>query len=146
MRFRALLWAVRHGQPVPPLPAGRGLAKPLEIDPVLPGSFYAAVGLRVLNGLAVRPDRLERLAAAARRLARGGPFAATPPLAALAGAEPPALRRLLSALGYRAVIDGDTVTFVARQRRQRQIRDSVRRRGPTGEGHPFAKLRELKLA
>jgi ATP-dependent RNA helicase SUPV3L1/SUV3 len=146
MRFRALLWAVRHGQPVPPLPPGRGLAKPLEIDPVLPGSFYAAVGLRVLDGLALRPDRLERLAAAARRLARGGRFAAAPQLAALAGAEPPALRRLLSALGYRAVIDGGAVTFVARPRRQREIRNSVRQRGPAGEGHPFAKLRELKLA
>jgi hypothetical protein len=56
------------------------------------------------------------------------------------------LRRLLSALGYRAVIDGDAVTFVARPRRQREIRNSARRRGPAGEGHPFAKLRELKLA
>ena len=146
MRFRALLWAVRHGQPMPTLPPGRGLAKPIEIDPALPSSFYAAVGLRVLDGLALRPDRLERLAAAARRLARCGPFATAPQLVAITGAEPPALRRLLSALGYRAVIDGDAVTFVTRPRRRGEIRNSVRRRSLAGESHPFAKLRGLKLA
>ena len=66
MRFQALLWGVRQGRPVPRLPSARRLAKPIEIDPELPPSFYAAIGLRVLAGLALRPDRLERLAAAAR--------------------------------------------------------------------------------
>jgi ATP-dependent RNA helicase SUPV3L1/SUV3 len=146
MRFRALLWAVRQGQPVPPLPPARRLAKPIEIDPALPASFYAAVGFRVLEGLALRPDRLERLAAAARRLARRGPFAARAELAAIAGAEPLALRRLLAALGYRVVIDAGEETFMARRRRQREISKDSRRRAPVGEGHPFAKLRELKLA
>src|SRR5260370_32017222 len=75
MRFRALLWAVRNVRPVPPLPSARRLAKPLEIDPALSPSFYSAIGLRVLNGLALRPDRLERLAPPAPRPARPGPFA-----------------------------------------------------------------------
>jgi ATP-dependent RNA helicase SUPV3L1/SUV3 len=146
MRFRALLWAVRNARPVvPPLPSARRLAKPIEIDPVLPPSFYSAIGLRVLNGLALRPDRLERLAAAARRLARHGPFSVGAELAAIAGVEPPALRRLLLALGYRAVIAAGQETFVARPRRQREINKS-RRPLPPGEGHPFAKLKELKLA
>ena len=146
MRFRALLWAVRLGQPVPLLPSARRLAKPIEIDPALPPSFYVAVGLRVLDGLALRPDRLERLAAAARRLARRGPFAAGAELAAIAGVEPPALRRLLNGLGYRAVIDAGEETFIARPRRQRETDKSRRRRAPLWEGHPFAKLRELRLA
>jgi ATP-dependent RNA helicase SUPV3L1/SUV3 len=146
MRFRALLWAVRHGRQVPPLPSARRLAKAVEIDPALPVSFYAAIGLRVLERLALRPDRLERLAAAVRRLARRGPFTAGAELAAIAGAEPLALRRLLEALGYRAVIDGGEETFVARPRRRGATKKSHRRRGPAGEGHPFAKLRELKLA
>jgi ATP-dependent RNA helicase SUPV3L1/SUV3 len=146
MRFQALLWAVRQDRPVPKLPPARRLAKPIEVDPGLPPSLYGAIGLRVLEGLALRPDRLERLAAAARRLARSGPFAARAELSAIAGVEPSGLRRLLGALGYRAVLDAGEETFVARPRRQRDIGGISRRRGPVGEGHPFAKLRELKLA
>jgi ATP-dependent RNA helicase SUPV3L1/SUV3 len=99
-----------------------------------------------LDGLALRPDRLERLAAAARRLARQGPFSAGVDLAAIAGAEPQALRGLLAALGYRTVIDAGRETFVARPQRRRETTKSSHRGQPTGEGHPFAKLRELKLA
>jgi len=146
VRFRALLWAIRHGRAVPPLPAARRLAKAIEIDPALPPSFYAAIGFCALEGLALRSDRLERLATAARRLARRGPFAAGTELAAITGVRPPALRRLLGALGYRAVIDAGEETFVVRPRRQREVFKGGRRREPTPEGHPFAKLQELKLA
>jgi ATP-dependent RNA helicase SUPV3L1/SUV3 len=146
MRFRALLWAVRHGRPVPPLPPAHRLAKPMEIDPSVPPSFYAALGLRVLDGLALRPDRLERLAAAARRLARRGPFVAGVELAAITGVEPLALRRLIAALGYRAVIEGGEESFVARPRRQRGTSRCRRRIVLVAEGNPFAKLQELKLA
>ena len=66
VRFRALLWAVQHSWPAPPLLSKRELTKVIEIDSAFPASFYAAIGLRVLRGLALRPDRLERLAAAAR--------------------------------------------------------------------------------
>jgi ATP-dependent RNA helicase SUPV3L1/SUV3 len=145
MRFQALLWGVRQGRSVPRLPSARRLAKPIEIDPALPPSFYAAIGLRVLDGLALRPDRLERLAAAARRLARSGPFAARSELAALAGVEPLGLRRLLGPLGYRAVIEAGAETFVARPRHRRETNNSGLRRERAREGHPFAKLRELKL-
>jgi ATP-dependent RNA helicase SUPV3L1/SUV3 len=146
MRFRALLWAVRHGRTVPPLPAARRLAKPFEVDPELPGSFYDALGLRIAGGLAVRPDRLERLAAATRRLAREGPFSVEGELAAIAGVAKPALRRLLGALGYRAVIADGKETFVVRPQHQREAHRRGRRGERTAEGHPFAKLRELKLA
>jgi ATP-dependent RNA helicase SUPV3L1/SUV3 len=146
VRFQALLWAIRQGRPVPRLPSARSLAKPIEIDPGLPPSFYAATGFRVLDGLALRPDRLERLAAAARRLARQGPFATGPELAAIAGVEPRALRGLLAGLGYRIVIDAGGETFVVRPQRRRETTKSSRRGQQTGEGHPFAKLRELKLA
>jgi ATP-dependent RNA helicase SUPV3L1/SUV3 len=102
--------------------------------------------LRIFDGLALRPDRLERLAAAARRLARNGPFAARAELAAIAGVEPSRLRRLLGALGYRAVIEAGQEIFVARPRRRREISKSGRPQERTRDGHPFAKLRELKLA
>ncbi|HYZ39135.1 MAG TPA: helicase-related protein [Stellaceae bacterium] len=142
LRFRALLWAVWHGRAVPPLPSARRLTKPIEIDPGLPASFYEAIGLRVVEGVAVRPDRLERVAAVARGLARRGPFGGAEP-AALAGVEPLVLRRILSALGYRAVVEGGDEIFVSRPRHRR---DPRRRGEPAGENHPFAKLRELKLA
>jgi ATP-dependent RNA helicase SUPV3L1/SUV3 len=146
MRFQALLWGVRQGRPVPRLPSARRLSKPIEVDPGLPPSFYAAIGLRVLEGIAVRPDRLERLAAAARRLARQGAFCAGAELAAIAGVEPQALRRLLAALGYRSVIDAGGERFVFRPQRRRQASNRSHRDQQRGEGHPFAKLRELKLA
>ena len=147
VRFRALLWAVHCGRPVPLLPSPRRLGGPIELDPDLPPSFYPAIGLRVLADLAMRPDRLERFAAATRRLARAGPFTATDELAAIAGVKSGVLRRLLMAIGYRAVIAVGEETFVARPRRQRPVDKSPRRyRLGGGEGHPFAKLRELKLA
>ena len=146
MRLQALLWGVWQGKPVPRLPSARGLAKPIEVDPGLPPSFYAALGLRVLGGLAQRPDRLERLAAAARRLARQGPFPAGAELAAIGGVEPRALPGLLAGLGYRTVIDAGGETLVTRPQRRRETTERGHRGQQTGEGHPFAKLRELKLA
>jgi ATP-dependent RNA helicase SUPV3L1/SUV3 len=146
MRFRALLWAVRQGRPLPPLPSSRRLAKPVETDPGLPSSFYEAVGLRVVEGIALRPDRLERIAAVVRRLARSGPFSAGAELAAVAGLSPTALRRLLGGLGYRAEIADGEVIFVPRPRHRRKVSKGGKLRGRSGEGHPFAKLRELKLA
>jgi len=143
VRFRALLWAVQHGRPGAPLPSKRHLTKVINIDPTLPASFYTAIGLRVLSGLALRPDRLERLAAAARRLARVGAFSAEE-LAAVLGLERSALRRLLAALGYRAAIRAGEEKFVGPRRNRRGVRKSCHRR-PATEGHPFAKLWELNL-
>ena len=146
MRFRALLWAVREGRQVPPLPGARRLAKPFETDPALPASFYRAVGLRIVEGLALRPDRLERVAIAARRLARHGPFSAGVELAAIAGLPAARLRRLLLGLGYRAVIADGEETFVPRPRRPRKANHAGSRPERCGDGNPFAKLGELKLA
>jgi ATP-dependent RNA helicase SUPV3L1/SUV3 len=144
VRFRALLWAVQHGWPAAPLLSRRHLSKVIQIDPAFPGSFYAAIGLRVLGGLALRPDRLERLTAAARRLARFGAFSADDELAATLGLERSALRRLLVALGYRAVIRAGEEKFVGPRRSRRDVLDRCPQ-PPAAEGHPFAKLRELNL-
>ena len=73
-------------------------------------------------------------------------FAADGKLAAIAGVEPTALRGLLTALGYRAVIDAGAETFIARPRRRSDIARAGRRHVKVGGGHPFAELRELKLA
>ncbi|HEX2152132.1 MAG TPA: helicase-related protein, partial [Stellaceae bacterium] len=118
VRFRALLWAVWHNRASPKLPGGRRPGKAVAIDPDIPLSFYAAIGRRVVAGLALRPDRLERLAAAARSRSRTGLFAADEELAASGGVAPNALRGILLALGYRAVIEGDREFFAAKPRRR----------------------------
>ena len=144
VRFRALLWAVRHARPVPALPGARVRGKALAVDPALPPSFYAAIGRRVLAGLALHPERLERLAAEARKLARGGPFAARPELASVGGVPVALLPQVLAALGYRAIVDAGAEAFVARPH-PRRAKQRARPRAPSTEGSPFAKLRELKL-
>jgi ATP-dependent RNA helicase SUPV3L1/SUV3 len=145
--FRALLWAVRYGRLVPPLPRGRKHGRAIPVDPVLPESYYAAIGRRIVDGLALTPDRLERLAAALRQRSRGGRFAADAELAAIAGIAAADLRRVLPALGFRTAAGQGDELVVARARRRRPARaESTRVPRPTGEGHPFAKLRELKLA
>ncbi|MGH7110263.1 MAG: helicase-related protein [Stellaceae bacterium] len=149
LRFRALLWAVRHTRPVPVLPPARVLAKGMAVDPAVPPSFYAALGFAVLGGFALRPDRVERLAAAARRLARHGPFAASAELAAAVGIEPAGLPPVLAGLGYRAVRRDGAEAFVPRPRRRKAVAERASRRALTSEGvaegHPFAKLQELRL-
>jgi ATP-dependent RNA helicase SUPV3L1/SUV3 len=144
-RFRALLWAVRHGRPVPPLPGARALGKALAIDPALPPSFYAALGRRVIGGLALRPDRLERLSAAARARGRAGPFAADSEMASLAGIALGDLRRVLTGLGHRALVRDGVELFAVPPRRRGGTAGRDARR-PAPEGHPFAKLKELKFA
>jgi hypothetical protein len=144
-RFRALLWAVRHGRTAPAVPGGRRPGRTIAVDPDLPPSFYAAIGRRVIGGWAFRADRLERLATALRQRARDGRFAADPGLAAIAGVAIGELRRVVTALGYRAIIEGEQVFFIGRPRR-RGLPEHIRRRASPGEGHPFAKLKELNFA
>ena len=135
----ALLWSVRAGAPLP-LPPVRGVS-PVR-DPGLAEGLYEAMGYRVLGPRALRVDRVERLAMAARRLARLGPFAPVPELVAIAGCRKDELAGVLAALGYRAVMDASGVMFHARRRPQ--SRKSARHAAPT-DG-PFAKLGALRLA
>jgi ATP-dependent RNA helicase SUPV3L1/SUV3 len=144
MPFRALLWAVRHGRTVPPVPGARRQGRAVKRDPDLPASFYLAIGWRPVDGLALRPDRLERLAAAVRGKARNGPFAADAALAAIAGVAPGALRGVFLALGYRAVIEGGSEVFIGGPRRRRPQQPA--RPPRASRNNPFAKLRELKFA
>jgi len=150
--LRALLWAVWNGASTPAVPASVAQLR----DPAVSAAAYAAMGYRVLGSHVLRIDRVERLAAAARHLARQGPFAATPALATLAGCAADALAPVLAALGYRAVLGSDGgVSFHMRSRRRERGRHGkpdtarhARRRGQDkdAEASPFAKLRELRLA
>jgi ATP-dependent RNA helicase SUPV3L1/SUV3 len=147
--MRALLWAARNGVTVPAVPAG--VAQPR--DPGVPDAAYAAMGYSVLGPQVLRLDRVERLAALARRQARQGPFSATPALAAAAGCSVAALGAILPALGYRAALARDGgVTFHTRTPRAARGQEGgaprrVRRaRRKDVSDSPFAKLRALRLA
>jgi ATP-dependent RNA helicase SUPV3L1/SUV3 len=101
----------------------------------------ATCGLLAAGPLFVRADRLERLAAAARRLARQGPFQATPDLAAAISAKPRDLAGVLAALGYTVSGASGALSFT----RGPERRGSKRRRHarPASPHSPFAELRRL---
>jgi ATP-dependent RNA helicase SUPV3L1/SUV3 len=162
-RLCGLLWSVRHGAALP-APAVAPGSVCLKSDPSVPAGFYGAIGFRRLGPRALRVDRVERLAAALRRLARQGPFAATPEIASLAGVPMAELTPVLTALGYRAVVSEDKTTYVPRRRhrgerdggtrharRERAAAGGAKHRPPAApavredEHHPFAKLRTLRL-
>ncbi len=94
--LKGLLWADPHGRarcrPCRSGPAARR-------DEAVSEEAYRAMGYRVLGPRVLRVDRLERLAAAARRLARGGAFVAGAEIAALAGCSIAELAVVLPALG-----------------------------------------------
>ncbi|HKT16777.1 MAG TPA: helicase-related protein [Stellaceae bacterium] len=135
--FAAMLWAVKEGEPAPALPDN--VAAPR--DPDISEAAYAAMGYRVLGPRVLRVDRLERLAAAARRLAHKGPFGPDAELAALAGCAPDQLAGMLAALSYRAVSGGGGVTFHLR----RAAKARRRKHRPPQSDSPFAKLAALRL-
>jgi ATP-dependent RNA helicase SUPV3L1/SUV3 len=138
MRFRALLWCVHNLQPVEPFEATRGvIAAPNERLRAL----AASCGYRPMRGLAIRVDRLEKLAQEARRLSRVGPFAVTPGLAGLIDGEVTEVETLLTAIGYRRHIDVGGVSFSPEGRR-RGHRRSVAVEAVEAAS-PFAVLREL---
>jgi ATP-dependent RNA helicase SUPV3L1/SUV3 len=140
IRLRGLLWALHAGQPIPLPPTGTAQAR----DPAISASAYEAMGYRVLGNRVLRLDRVERLAARARALARTGAFKASPELAQLAGCAGADLPGLLAALGYRcANPGGQGMVFRVRAPSRRQ---SGAKQKPAESGGPFAKLKELTLA
>ncbi|MBV9521257.1 MAG: disulfide oxidoreductase [Alphaproteobacteria bacterium] len=145
--LRALLWSIAHGAALPaPVPPRERFSLPRAAG--ASAEFYAAIGFALLGERALRVDRVERLAAAVRGLARQGRFAPTADLATLAGCTMSELTQLLPILGYRAILEESGVTFHARRRPDpgRKAAAQARRGGQLGDDHPFAKLRALRLA
>ncbi len=137
--MRSLLWCVAHrdGSGLP-LPRAGSLS--VAREDAVPADYYRAIGYSAAGGRAIRVDRLDALAAAAGKLQRLGPFAATPQLARLVGAPTTDLPDILVALGYRRS-DADDGGAVFRRPARRP--DSRRRRpGIAGES-PFAGLRSI---
>jgi hypothetical protein len=67
-------------------------------------------------------------------------------MAALAGVAASDLRHLLTGLGYRTLIRDGAELFVARPRRLQDRLRRASRRNVAQDGHPFAKLKQLKFA
>ncbi len=165
--LRGLLRATHAGRPVPVMPATGALSfRPVDgvgdaDAPSREESFCLAIGYRQFaqNGrvLAIRADALERLAAAARKLAAQGDFGATPALKRLVGCTAEDLAVALVALGYRCVSDAAGLSFVPRRTGGSRYgqRTAGKRRGRSGAkgrkgrqkaaDSPFAKLRDLKI-
>jgi ATP-dependent RNA helicase SUPV3L1/SUV3 len=96
LRWRALLHALRQPGPVP-APLG---APSLPADPAVSSATWSACGYFLTGPRAVRVDRLERFAAAARAAARNGAFDATREMLAAVAAGPDEVRGMLAAIGF----------------------------------------------
>ena len=146
--LKTLLWAVHHDMVdlvAPPSPGRLSL----PIDPALPESFYEAIGYRSLGRVAVRADRLDRLAREARRLAGRGPFPATPQLLSLVGCRKEDMVVVLAAVGYRPQLGEGEPRFAPRARNRHKSRGraqgQARERAARAADSPFAVLKELRF-
>jgi ATP-dependent RNA helicase SUPV3L1/SUV3 len=145
---RAQLWAAHHGIAAPLYPKDGEISVSLA-DATMDG-FYRAIGYRPFRerngGVAIRFDAVERLSREALRLARQGPFIATPALCALAACLPGDLVPVLEALGFEAMCDPSGVAFRLRPRRRQRAGNKSRAPGANKKSEsPFAKLRDLDL-
>ena len=118
--LRALLWGIAQAGPVPTPPGQRPA---VAADPGLPPGFYDAVGYRVVGGVAVRVDILERFAAETRARAR------------TQTAEPS--RLMVSLLGLGAAAAQAVTAGLVRRPAPR------RKREPVNPDSPFAVLKGL---
>ncbi|WP_189049948.1 helicase-related protein [Aliidongia dinghuensis] len=145
--LRALLWAIHQGTgPLAVPPPGRlSVARDN-----LPVAYFDAIGYRPVGPRAIRADRLEALAAALRAKARDGRFGLDGTLAALVGAPLAELPDVVTALGYRGVVENGAVSFLAKRRavrrkeaRSKEARSPAQKPTPSAD-HPFAKLGALR--
>ncbi|HSB62154.1 MAG TPA: helicase-related protein, partial [Vicinamibacteria bacterium] len=97
LRLREQLFRIRHGGPRVPAPAG---LPSVPLDPALSSAFYAACGYQAAGPRAVRVDRLDRVAAAAARLSREGPFTLPLEFGSALGCPASEVRAVLAAIGY----------------------------------------------
>jgi len=140
--LRALLWTVHQGGgPLAVPPAGR-LSVARAAEPV---AYFDAIGYRPVGARAIRADRLEDLALVLRTKARDGRFTLDGTLAALVGSPLTDLAGIVTALGYRGVVEDGTTSFVAKKRpvRRKEARAAPPAPAPSAD-HPFAKLGALR--
>ena len=141
--LKTMLWAIHHDMIdlVAPPAAGR---LSVALAGSAPPGYYEAIGYRCLGPLAVRLDRLERLALELERRGRAGPFAADAALGALVGCRKQDLPALLVAFGLRAIEGEGGQRFALRRAHRRRGQDRPRATQAHADS-PFAVLKELHL-
>jgi len=140
MELRAFLLSLWHGVDLPVPPPGHTVLRDLPADRVRP--HLAALGFLPLAGVALRADVAERLAQRLRALARQGPFAPPPALAAEAGLSREELERVIPELGFRRVRRDGRELFVRPARRPAHRRPRAADEGMAMSTSPFAVLVE----
>jgi ATP-dependent RNA helicase SUPV3L1/SUV3 len=149
VEIRGLLWAVRHGQPMPPPtpPAGR---VSVATDGV-PQGFLEAVGYPPIGPRALRADIMERFERELYKKSSEGPFAAGPDLAQMIGSTVEDLEGVLSAMGYRRyqAEDGAVTWQRGRPPKHRSARGNGRpakaASAKARPDSPFAKLKHIEF-
>ncbi|MBF0561433.1 MAG: disulfide oxidoreductase [Alphaproteobacteria bacterium] len=132
-----LLWRLYHDEAAAAVPVPTRVCLPIDTN--LSEGTYAALGYRILGGLAVRADMLERFAAAVRHHRRSHEAAPLPgEVLSLLGLGPENGIRLLTALGYAVVTTPDGLT-VGQRKGEPRHRPQVK----ADDNSPFAKLRQL---
>ncbi len=150
---RILLWAVHTSQRrLPDGPPDDPVSVAVTTD--MPRDFYSAIGYRVFEGMALRVDAVERVAARAFRLGEAGSFVPGPDLLTLAGCAGEAMAPVLTALGFHAEapdVQG-LVSFAAPSRNRRKGPGKAKRQVRSRKvqpvvnpDSPFAKLAGLRL-
>ena len=144
VRLRALLWSTYFARAAVETPAGGSPVLRLARGDL---RCLPYIGYRRFGDIGLRVDHVEKLATLARKMARQGPFLATPQIAAAAGCDGKDLVAVMSGLGYRAIDeDMGTVFSPVRKRRTRKPSRAARKNTRSSTqlaDSPFAKLREL---
>lgn len=136
--LQAKLWIARHRDlPMPALIAPGRVTVP--IAPGTARSFYLTCGFQPIGDAAYRVDMLERLAAEVRKLAREKIRLLPPALLSLVGANLAAAAPILQALGFRAKLTPEGVSFGFRRKPAKPTVTAE----PVASASPFAKLKEL---
>ena len=149
--LRGLLWALHHDKPLPlSLPADGRASVAMEKG--MSAAFMEAIGYRVLGGLAVRVEILERIASDAWELSAKGPFDEPASLMNLLGCGADDLAGVLTQLGYHRETKGEQTRYRPKKRqagRTGKPKQPKGKRAPVAKkidaDSPFAKLRELNL-
>ena len=110
-----------------------------------PVAYFDAIGYRPVGARAIRADRLEELAVVLRTKGRDGRFTLDGTLAALVGSPLTDLPGIVTALGYRGVVEEGVTSFVAKKRppHRKEARAAPPPPLPSAD-HPFAKLGALR--
>lgn len=118
VRLRAILWAIFHDQDLPAIPSKQRITLPGDMADA---AAWSHLGYCLMGLVALRQDRMERLGALVRKLARQSPFALPVEAAQITGGGQD-LHAILRAMGCKYSQEDDRWTFhVKGQKRRKNV-------------------------